>query len=64
MKLETGNLSQCDKVVDDQLKTGNQQHLTIFQVTMVIDLGEEAEKSTGPAKLTEEVMGIMCRGEG
>ena len=30
---------------------------------MVIDLGEEADKSTGPAKLTEEVMGIMCRWE-
>merc|ERR1711936_1292231 len=30
------------------------------KVTMVIDLGEEVDKSTGPAKLTEEVMGIMC----
>ena len=29
---------------------------------MVIDLAEDPDKSTsGPAKLTEEVMGIMCR---
>ena len=28
---------------------------------MVIDLDEDPGKSTGPARLTEEVMGIMCR---
>ena len=34
----------------------------LFKVTMVIDLAEDPDKSTsGPAKLTEEVMGIMCR---
>lgn len=32
-----------------------------MQVTMVIDMNEEVEKSSGPAKLTDEVMGIMCR---
>ena len=32
-----------------------------LQVTMVIDMNEEVEKSSGPAKLTDEVMGIMCR---
>jgi len=30
------------------------------KVTMVIDMNEEVEKSSGPAKLTDEVMGIMC----
>ena len=36
--------------------------LSLIKVTMVIDLAEDPAKSTsGPAKLTEEVMGIMCR---
>ena len=36
-------------------------HSILMQVTMVIDMNEEVEKSSGPAKLTDEVMGIMCR---
>ena len=50
-------LSQCEKVIRRSLTI-----ITILQVTMMIDLNADPSKgSSGPAKLTDEVMNIMCR---